>query len=90
MADLDTRRSTLQGYLARSRAFQRRMARAGLVAVAVAFALLVGGAGTTVFWTVLGLSLLVAGCGVWITQSHIADFEHQLRELERRRRDPAA
>lgn len=77
-------RAELERYLARSRTVQRTSGRLGALGIVLAIVLLIAGAGVTVFLAVAALTGIVAGTGLWITHGHIADFEQQLRQLDRR------
>ncbi len=82
--DAPTRRETLAEFLASSRAVQRTMWWIGAIGLGIALCLWLGGAGGRAFVAVGALAAIVSGAGLWITQGHIADFEQQLRDLDRR------
>ena len=75
------KREELTRYLEGSRSMQRIMAGIGLAGVLTSFVLL-GLRGGSWFIAALALTVLIAGCGLWITQGHIADFRQRLDELD--------
>jgi hypothetical protein len=79
-----TRRESLTEYVKNSRSVQRSMRWIGLVGLGLALCLLLGGAGRSIAVGVAALVAIVVGAGLWITQGHIADFEQQLRKLDRK------
>jgi hypothetical protein len=87
--DVASKKETLGGYLTSSRAVQRTMSWIGAIGIGLGLCFWVGGAG----WfglAVAALAAIVGGAGVWITQGHIADFEQQLRDLDRPSRTTGA
>jgi O-antigen/teichoic acid export membrane protein len=81
MADpeIEARRAELNAWIAQTRANQKKLAVGVGVGLVVSLALLlwrvpVGGAG-------LGIVVLVAMCGFWITAGHIMDWRTRLTQL---------
>jgi len=75
------RRLELEGWIAGTRRNQRRLAIAVAASAAVALVVSVwmpkiGGIG-------LGIVVIIAICGFWVTSSHIADWRHKLAQLDR-------
>lgn len=79
------RRDELHRHLANSRKVRQLVVRIGAAIGAVGLGLWLGGAGTTIGLGVAALGAIVGGSGAWVTHGHIAEFQHQLRDLEPRR-----
>ena len=84
MADA-AKRQQLVDYLESSRRVQRTMIWAGVVVLALAIVLGIGGAGGRVVFGLLAIDAIVVGASVWITHGHIEDFRRQLSVLDGRR-----
>lgn len=83
MADLDpaheAKRAELLGWIAKTRAAQKRLGIAVGAAAVIAFGLM--------FWNgavggvTLAITAIVAMCGFWITGGHIMDWRNRLTEV---------
>ena len=77
------KREQLSEYLASSRSVQRTMIWVGVAGLALAIALLIGGASGRVVFGVIAIDAIVVGASMWITHGHIEDFSRQLAALDR-------
>jgi hypothetical protein len=72
-------RGTLQQHLQRSRAVQRRVRWLGALGALVTLACVLADAPGMIVFAAVVTTAIVAAAGLWITQSHIHDFEQRLR-----------
>ena len=86
MPDDATRRTQLLEWLAGSQRVQRNFKLIGRAGVVAVLGLIIAGFGAGVVAGAVGLTAIVAGCGIWITYGHIEDFKRQLARLDGDRR----
>lgn len=75
------RRAELEGWIARTRDTQRKLAIGVACGIVVAIGLIVWK--SQVGMAALGIVVLVAVCGFWVTASHIADWRDKLDQVDR-------
>ena len=74
------KRAELLGWIAKTRATQKRLGVAVVVAAVVSFALMIVWSGA-VGGVSLATTAITALCGFWITGGHIMDFRNRLTEV---------
>ncbi len=76
---IEQRRAELEGWIAKTRANQRKLTIGLAVGAVIAIALMLWS--VAVGGVALGIVLLFGLCGFWITIGHIMDWNNKIRDL---------